>query len=345
MNFPQKNSYSRITIDAKDIDIDNLKQIMEKYGVCIIENYFENPDQYVDDIFDWFTSISSTLTEDPESWSIYNTPSGPNSRFGMYKSLVGHCPTVYKLREEVYPLYTLLHNEEKLITSIDGMSFYPPTQTYMKKTKDWPHIDQFKTSDEICYQSQCVLTDTNASFVCTPGSHKLFDHIKANYESKMDWLSFDKQKIDELKQMLSEYAKEEYDELLYNWQIPIVAPKGSLILWYSNTIHSSRPQTEFDFSEKITGSRFEGWRCVVYVCQRKKENFTKRNLTTIKRCVTEGRMTNHWGKNMNPKYENFFNRDTKSDEMLNLLDDPSKIITPIENMSELTLKLTGIVEW
>ena len=326
--------YSNITIENYSSP-DEIFEIMEKYGVVIIENYIKTPDDHVQDIFDWFLEMFPDLSHEPNSWIGENLPSGP--RYGMYQSLVGNCPTFIKLREDLYKLFCDIYDEPELMTSIDGMSFYPP---YTSNEKDWPHIDQLKT-ENTCYQSQIVLTDTTASFVCTPGSHKLLDFIKSHLASdkdlKGDWFKFKDDNLTTIQEKISELKKE--DNLLYNWQIPIVAPKGSVILWYSNTIHSSRRQVELYSSKEHHLTNFINWRCVVYICMRPKKDFRKQDVKRIRECTSTGRMTNHWGKTMFPKKRRF---EKKSDIMFEILDIPEEFVPPSEEYSSLYKKLTGI---
>merc|ERR1711977_419915 len=54
------------------------------------------------------------------------------------------------------------------------------------------------------------------------------------------------------------------------WQIPIVVPKGCMILWLSSVIHSAKladPVEEFEIDKN---NKWQHWRGVVYVCQRPK---------------------------------------------------------------------------
>lgn len=208
---------NKITSD----NIEDIKNILETYGVAILENYFteEYADQVYDDVKEWLINIDIGLTNDVDTWITHNMPMGP--RYGMYQSIVSNAPTFWELREQFHPIFSELLDNENLITSIDGASFYP-AKYCPKKTKEWPHIDQTESSEFMCYQSQFVAADTSASFVCTPKSHIYHEEMlkKFNITSPKNWHKFTDTEIDKLKKKFKKC-----------YQIPIHAKKGSVIFW------------------------------------------------------------------------------------------------------------------
>jgi len=303
----------------KTTDIETVKNVLDKYGVVVIQNYFKKPEKSKKRIVKWMVSISDELTEDKETWKSSNMPYGP--RYGMMQTLVTHCPEVWKIREKMYPLFADLHNTKELYTSMDGASVHPPP-TKKSPTKDWPHIDQTK-SDPWCVQGQAVLTTSTSVFRCTPKSHKKNKEILelcGVEENSSNWLKFTPDQIEQLKEMFK------------FWQMPIYAPAGSVILWNSKTIHSAQHQLQNDNS----------WRCVVYVCMRPQDQFTNRNKTTLKRCVQECRTTNHWGTRMFGKRQGSFRGLRNRNQSLeNLSENPERIGSVLDNdPSEIIKKIT-----
>ena len=136
-------------------NIADLKLILEKYGVGILENYFDT--NYADEVFasvkKWLIDLNIGLTNDIKSWVPKNVPMGP--RYGMYQSIISHAPTFWELREKFYPIFQQLLDENDLMTSVDGASFYPTINSPKSRTT-WAHIDQTVNSDFMCYQSQFV---------------------------------------------------------------------------------------------------------------------------------------------------------------------------------------------
>ena len=303
---------------VKEFDIDKVRKILEKYGVAVIP-YFKgsNADKYKNEIIDWLCSISDGLTQDHKTWTKYNLPYGP--RIGMMQSLIGHCPTVWKIREKLYPLFRDLHQTDQLYTSMDGATVHPPT--FDKRPIDWPHIDQTDTP-QWCIQGQAVLTDTTASFRCTPFSHlDLWHDFILNAHSmkgdKSNWLKFSDDYI--------EILKEKFD----HWQMPIHVPKGSVILWNSKTIHSAKHNDINDYT----------WRCVVYVCMRPQYQFSKVNRNTLAKCINEARTTNHWGTRTFPKRPAHRFEPERSESIEKYTKNPE--LLKLKKPSDLIKKITG----
>lgn len=265
--------------------LSDIKYKLDTYGLCVLPCVFKDNEcnQYVTQSVDWLTDLLPPLTRNPATWTSQNTPSGP--RMGLYQSIVSHCPIAWILREKLYPLFCGLWNTKELITSLDGATILPPTHI---ESNDWPHIDQTKPESEIhCYQGQVVLTDTTACFRCTPGSHLKHDELSKKYgfNLKNQWYKFTDPQILELKNTFEK------------WQIPIYTPKGSIILWRSTLIHSAQYVTDVNKYKNLENTErwMDGWRCTYYICQRPKNQFTNRNLTSVKNAVLNGRTTNHWG--------------------------------------------------
>lgn len=309
----------------KDATTSEIKETLKKYGVCVLQNYFTE-EQALDhklNIIKWLQSISEGLTDEGESWTPNRLPHGP--RYGMMQSLISHCPEVWKIRKEMYPLFVQLWETEDLLTSLDGATVHPPTPN---KGEDWPHIDQ-TVLDKECYQAQVILSDTTASFRCTPTSHlhtKKILKICNEENNTSNWLKFNETQIYILRKWFGE-----------KWQLPIHTTAGSVILWNSNTIHSAKRN---DQNEEINENiPFDKWRCVVYVCMRPKSHFSKRNITTIQRAAREGRTTNHWGERMFPKRPGGRYPLPRIEKIEELSDNPEQLVIEYD---ELTRKLTAL---
>ncbi|XWV24562.1 hypothetical protein QJ856_gp1229 [Tupanvirus deep ocean] len=261
--------------NIKTTNINHIKNILDEYGVAILEDYFS--DDYADKVFDsakkWLIDLKIGLTNDVSTWISRNMPYGP--RYGMYQSFISHAPVFWELREKFYPLFQKVLGEDDLLTSIDGASIFP-TINSPKNKQDWAHIDQTVSSDLMCYQSQFVATDTNASFVCTPQSHKFHQNILSRFKinSTNNWHKFTETEVLELKSIFKS-----------NYQIPIHTKKGSVIFWDSRTIHSA----------KYPDTKENGWRSVFYISMRSIDTFSSSNIDTIKNAVINGKTTNHWG--------------------------------------------------
>ena len=316
----------------KNIDLSNvsseeakiIRQKLDEYGLAIIENVIPDDkcDEYVKTSVDWLGKLIKPLSRAPETWTFENLPSGP--RKGMMQSIISHSPVAWELREKLYPLFSALHGTKDLITSLDGATILPPIQG---SNKDWPHIDQTKSEDDIkCFQGQVVLTNTTACFRCTPKSHLKHKEIVETLEinRKNQWYKFKDIDISTISPWFDE------------WQIPIQVSKGSIILWRSTTIHSAKYVDDPKIYKPLYS--WDGWRCVYYICMRPKKQFTKTGLKTIKKAALEGRTTNHWGTKTFPKRQRY--DDGKHRSVDKLLDDPTVVV---QELNEVQKKLVDLI--
>jgi len=276
------------------------QEILDRYGVCVLTGFLTDAQsrKYAEEVVEWFLKrCTDGVTHDPDTWKTTKLPS--NLHGALYQVLVGHAPRIWKLREKLYPLFVGLWDEEDLITSIDGATITPPI---IRRSKgDWAHIDQTELEpDTVCYQGQVVLTDTTACFRCTPGSHLIHDRILeicGVEPNPSNWLKLSEDQQKQVQRLVQKLGGD--------WQIPIWAPRGSVILWRSNTIHSAQHCIRLPTEEQVLKDKLAGWMVKAYVCMRPRKLFTKRNLTTIRRAAQEGRITNHWGTKMFPKSGRF----------------------------------------
>lgn len=302
-------------------DILQLKDIVDVYGVAILTDYFG--DHYADDLFastkKWLIDLNIGLTNDLATWKTANMPLGP--RYGMYQSIVSHCPDFWKLREDMAPIFSVLYGTTELMSSIDGASFYPGLGAPRNvKNSDWAHIDQTVSSDLLCYQGQFVATDTSASFVATPGSSLRHADVLRKCGIPKDagnWHKFTDTEVNKLISMFGD-----------DYQLPILAPKGSVIIWDSRTIHSARYP---DLGEN-------SWRASFYVSMRPINTFSQRNMDTIKRAALEGRTTNHWGTKLFGTGDRYKQKNAR---VMQLVKNPT-ILSYVENMTAIQKQLVGL---
>jgi hypothetical protein len=290
---------------------------LDKWGVVVINSHFAtHADLWMQSLKKWLMSISEGLSEDPVTWDQYNLPYGP--RRGMMQSLISHSPTMWQIREAFYPLYAEILGDYELFTSIDGATIHP----YIPDDgNDWPHIDQ-TILDTKCIQGQVVLTDTTASFRCTPGSHIKHKEILQMYGKTNDasnWLKFTPTMSSELIELFQ----------FQYWQVPIHAPKGSVIFWRSNTIHSAKRNDIGD----------DSWRGVAYVSMRPATEYSNEDKQILSKAAMGGLTTNHWGNKIfdnKPLYAK-----ERSPSITRLSENPELVVLPPKQWTPLMLKLTA----
>lgn len=326
---------------------DKVREILEEWGVCVLVGHFEREDaeEWKERLVQWLCDLTGELKPDAsaEQWDMTKLPSG--SRKHMFQSLVGHAPVAWEIRKALYPLFSDIHDETRLLTSCDGASVYPMApkreRTPSALKKDWPHVDQtFPDSIEKCVQAQVVLSDSKAAFRCTPRSHKQHGWLARHNIS--NWQQISEQEADELRRR---------DPSL-QWQIPVHAPAGSVILWRSTTIHSAASHAPLHpdvarLAKTWTGTDLEdfgagGWRCVLYVCMRPASRFSAAEKEQLRNAVLGGRTTNHWGTKVFPKKLSARFAKPFHAKIATLLENPQRLALDENTMCPLLKNLTAV---
>jgi len=238
---------------------------------------------------------------DPATWTPFKLPA--QTRRGLYQNVVGNLDSVWDIRahERVNDVFRKTYGvlrgrvfgNSDLYTSIDGINLCPPkTAGRGGSSTDWAHLDQTTRHAPLaCVQGQVVLTDTSASFVCSPGSNHVYSDLLDMAGAPTDasnWCKF--------KHELYPKLAETVERAGGQWQVPVKARAGSVILWLSSTVHSASHQDPGDAT----------WRAVVYVCQRPKVDCKPDHYKRLKQCLETNRLTNHWGTRVFPKASRFF---------------------------------------
>ena len=341
--------YPAISIDDAKFAKKLSKSFMEN-GLAVISNVFtpKECDDYMDNIVNDFVKLGSGIDKDniADTWTTYNLP--PQTRPGLYQALMSNTETVWSIRthHNVRKIFTTLYSDlcdekmDEFIVSSDGINIKPGfVAPFAKKnTKDWAHVDQTVPDDIYrCIQGQAVLTNTTASFVASPKSHLIFDKMltKIEHDAKSNWLKFSDDNIEIVKAMVEKIGG--------TWQIPILAQKGSFIVWASSVIHSARLQSDSVSSTKK--DRYYGWRGVVYVCYRPLREFSAGEIKKRKKVFEENRVTNHWSTKMFGKKpgSRFGYTDPRHPEIEKMINDPTFVYKKLgkPNLSNEQLALLG----
>lgn len=310
---------------------DNFEELLinsfKEYGVCVIEDVVDG--DYYDEILDSFIRINPNIDKNnlEGTWKKEYLPQ--QTRTGLFQTMMSNMHYVWRIRtnEKIIRIFKTLYSHFRkkdisdLIVSGDGINFHPPHVKRSKVAKSWEHLDQTDGDIFECIQGQAVLADSESSFVCTPKSHLRFDEVldKFNIRSKKNWHKFSESEKIQLQEMFGE-----------THSIPIIAKKGSLIIWTSSTIHCAQLQVEAKTP-----------RCIVYVSYRPREELDKRTINRRKKAFEENRVTNHWISKMFPKIS--LHVPKYDEKVLDLVKNPQKLYD-IFGKPELTdeqLKLVG----
>ena len=284
-------------------DLTKVPSLLKEYGVVVIPNVFSNEEcnSWMKQILQNMEAISGNHInhEDPESWTEDKLP--PQRRYGLYNEhILNNLKPVWEIRRDsrmqniFQPVYSELKGKEinEFVCSIDGINIQPNISREDVDEKDWPHCDQTERDDIFkCVQGQVVLTNSSASFRASPTSHKHFREIMEAAgvpDSTMNYASLSYH-VDKITPSIIPSKK---------FQVPIQAEKGSVILWFSTTIHSAKSICHKE--TPTPDDPFRGWRGVVYVCYRPRSEFNKLQLHALQNCVEDNVGTNHWGKPIMP---------------------------------------------
>eukprot|EP00050_Salpingoeca_kvevrii_P012539 m.23372 g.23372 ORF g.23372 m.23372 type:complete len:342 (-) comp4107_c0_seq1:93-1118(-) len=275
--------------------------ILREDGVLVLHNVLPDAEceQKMESLVGHLRALNPALTRKPSTWTPGNLPSGPRS--GLFQSLVSHFPTVWELRadERVRSIFTEMYSAlrgrrvEDYVVSLDGINVRPPARPFHRPDEDWAHLDQTVRNDIFsCIQGQVVLSNSTACFRCSPKSHLVFEEVldAAGCNNDRQWCLFHKSLYPELRRLIEGVGGQ--------WQIPVEAPRGSVILWLSSVIHSARLQ--LPGSEVDPTDCWSQWRGVVYICYRPLEDVDEAHIGRLRKCFKENRSTNHWGTKIFP---------------------------------------------
>lgn len=304
-------------------------------GLAVISDVFTDVqcDTHMDGILSDFIKLGTgiDLNNLAATWTTFNL--APMTRTGLFQALVGNLKDVWAIRanDNIRTIFETLYSDVRgkeikdFIVSGDGINLKPGTigPYTTNKSRDWAHLDQTIKNDTYrCIQGQAVLTNTTASFVASPKSHLVFDEImdKLNCTSTDNWLKFSDAQVKIVKDMIIKNGQ---------YQIPILAKKGSFIVWSSTTVHSARLQTGSELP--TPEDKYRGWRGVVYVCYRPKEEFTQNELKKRVEAYEKNRTTNHWGVKIFSKKpgSHFLYQEKRHDEIEKMLKDPEVFYSKI----------------
>merc|ERR1711879_243314 len=286
------------TLNQEDLHSDLVKD-----GVVVIENIFSKQecDDYMERTHQSFQRLGTGINDHKISsnWQRKNLP--PQTRSGLFQSIMGHIPPVWEVRRNeniiniFKNLYSKLRNLEniKLVPSIDGINCLPNRDIGKEKENTWEHLDQTYYHDPFkCIQGSIAFSNTSAGFLCSPKSHKIFDKIlqiekiadRENFSKCHNWCR--------IKEENKETVKFEIERAGGKYQLPIIVPAGSMILWFSSTLHSARGAIKKE--NKSPNDKWLGWRGVYYISYRPDDEFTDSEMEIIKRNTKENRSMNHW---------------------------------------------------
>lgn len=284
-----------ITIDNNSLN--NIHSILSNYGVCIIKNVLDDNEcnKIISGMCSDFNHLTSKMDKpfninDISSWdtlkNLYATDGMLYQHWGL-----GQSQTVWDVRtnNKVINIFSKIYGTNDLLVSFDGISFLLPpeiTGNGFYNGDRW-HFDQSLNKPNFeCIQGWINSFDTDigdATIAVMIYSHRLHSlyaqYLKGkNIEIKNeDWL-----RVDDISYFTS------------NGCIPyrVIAPKGSLVLWDSRTLHFG--------CKPLCGRPKVNYRMLIYLCYTPSNLITEANrkrkigIFNKRGKQGEGRTTNHW---------------------------------------------------
>lgn len=259
----------RLTTDTESTLIASCLQDLEEQGYCVIPQVLSTAE--TDALYQrvWHEFIEKAWPNcrmhDRSNWKevfpIHN-------KYGLFKGPAGQIQVMWDLRQDprIVDVFAQVWNTNDLVVSMDGLSLMCPPEIRKGDFDPWPHVDQSIPKEQnsgehrncpplgfdsesslktnpFTIQGQFLFEDSfegDGGFYCIPKSHLRFDEFapqlkeEANIES---WTYNNK--------FLMNFFTYGKDELGNTYSMKhITAPRGSLILWDSRTVHWNQYPSE-----------------------------------------------------------------------------------------------------
>jgi uncharacterized membrane protein YgcG len=283
---------------------------LREWGVAVVKDVFpaDRCEAACEDLVSALETLSGGKFDRHHpnaTWDPAYLPSMPRS--GLMQAQVGFKGSQFRGDPIVRALFRAAYSDLRgrpvtdTVSSLDGVNIRPPIAPfYDEYTEDWPHIDashkSFGDLTRQCIQAQVVLSDTSAAFRCSPKSHLksdgLMDPRYGGREQEGDWT-----------RLKREHVKQFADEVRAiggTYQTPVHTPRGSMIFWLSNTVHSAIVQRQragsADAPAPAPASPLANWRFIVYVCHVPRDEVDDEHIWRLHWAWENNRVTNHNGR-------------------------------------------------
>ena len=301
---PLSEDLRELFVDARAEDFGaQFPATLATYGVAVATGVLDPDDctAYTHGIVDTIARLSDGVdARDVDTW---RDPARllPQVSPGVFRCGVGNCAAVWAVRSDprVVAVFAAAFGvpAHDLVTSVEMIHVRPPVPPFHDPAKsDWAHTDNHGLAD-MCLQGQVVLADAAfpeaAGFVCSPRSHvRCAELVRVRRECGS----------------LNEGPGRARAAALVveaggRFQVPVHAPRGSVFVFLSSTLHSAKLADPGVVSRPppAVPDPWFGWRCVVYVSYRPKVDVDLDHLKGLWRAVATNGVTRHTGIPFPPK--------------------------------------------
>ncbi len=268
---------------------------LEEKGYCVIPNVVS--DEEAKCLYErvWHEFIEKAWPDchmdDRSNWKEAFPKHNP---IGIFAGPVGQTQVMWDIRQDprIVDVFAKIWNTEDLIVSMDGMSFMCPTEIREGTFNPWPHVDQHSgtylsesslKTKPFTIQGQFLFEDSfdgDGGFYCVPKSHLRFDEFAPQIEAIMQRETIPEQGWLAQNAFLEAFFdKDDYSRK------HVTAPRGSLILWDSRTVHWNQHAHNDRSAPRV--------RMVGYICYVPKSRLQDAGKALRKEAFETGSSTTH----------------------------------------------------
>lgn len=345
-----------IRADAQNPLIASYLQDLEELGYCVVPQVLSTAEAETLYQRVWHEFIEKAWPhckmDDRSNWK---DTFPMHNKVGVFAGPAGQIQPMWDLRQDprIVGVFAKVWNTNDLIVSMDGMSLMCPPEIREGLIEPWPHVDQAilrRQKDNVAHsnnppigfvsesslktqpytiQGQFLFEDSfdgDGGFYCIPKSHLRFPE----FAPKLETINATEMPREEKRKLIQEFLDGFFDNSTgpsgnSYCKKHITAPKGSLILWDSRTIHWNQHATKnrpYQDKPKV--------RMVGYLCYVPKARLTDEGKVRRQEAFEKGVSTGH-----NPAYPELkYTKDHIKEELSRYLEDvgftqPSVKLTPL----------------